>query len=96
MKCIFPVVSGYDDYLDRFYSTSGAMKLGNRLLWMAANMRASGFTPPNFSAYTSHLPLRDADRIATGQRTALFQNAVEIPRMTASGSRCAPGNSLRK
>ncbi|MBL8232079.1 MAG: CocE/NonD family hydrolase [Bryobacterales bacterium] len=79
LKCIFPVVSGYDDYLDRFYSTGGAMKLGNRLLWMAANMRAAGFTPPNFSAYTSHLPLRDADRIATGQRTTLFQNAVEHP-----------------
>lgn len=79
LKCIFPVVSGYDDYSDRFYSTGGAMKLGNRLLWMASNMRATGYAPPDFSIYTAHLPLRDADRVATGQRTSLFQNAVEHP-----------------
>jgi putative CocE/NonD family hydrolase len=79
LKCIFPVVSGYDDYLDRFYSKGGAMKLGNRLLWMASNMKAAGYTPPDFAVYTAHLPLRDADRIATGRRTALFQNAIEHP-----------------
>jgi hypothetical protein len=79
LKCLFPVVSGYDDYLDRFYSRGGAMKLGNRLLWMASNMKAAGYEPPGFSVYTAHLPLRDADRIATGRRTALFQNATEHP-----------------
>src|ERR1017187_8943916 len=35
LKAIFPVVSGSDDYRDRFYSPGGAMKLGPRLEWMA-------------------------------------------------------------
>ena len=43
LKAIFPVVSGDDDYRDRFYSTGGAMKLGNRLEWMAENLKAPGY-----------------------------------------------------
>jgi len=39
LKAIFPVVSGYDDYRDRFYSTGGAVKLGNRLEWMSENLK---------------------------------------------------------
>src|SRR5947209_5998433 len=46
LKAISPVVSGYDDYRDRFYSPGGAVKLGNRLLWMSLNLRAPGFKPP--------------------------------------------------
>ena len=41
LKAIFPVVSGSDDYFDRYYSPGGAMKLGHRLLWMSLNL-----TPP--------------------------------------------------
>ncbi len=44
LKAIFPVVSGYDDYRDRFYSTGGAMKLGNRLEWMSENLREPGLS----------------------------------------------------
>ena len=47
LKAIFPVVSGYDDYRDRYYSTGGALKLGNRLEWMSENLRAPGL-PPGF------------------------------------------------
>ena len=50
----FPVVSGDDDYRDRFYSPGGAMKLGHRLLWLADNMRARGFVPPDFKTYVAH------------------------------------------
>ncbi|MCS7025862.1 MAG: CocE/NonD family hydrolase [Bryobacteraceae bacterium] len=79
LKCIFPVVSGYDDYFDRFYSTGGAMRLGHRLMWLAANLRAPAYAPPNFWVYVTHLPLREADRLATGQGSELFQTALDHP-----------------
>ncbi len=79
LKAIFPVVSGYDDYLDRFGSTGGALKLGNRLLWMSANLKARGFKPPDFSLFVNTLPVVDADLAATGQRVAMFQTALAHP-----------------
>ncbi|MFB3830013.1 MAG: CocE/NonD family hydrolase [Bryobacteraceae bacterium] len=78
LKAIFPWVSGCDDYRDRFYSTGGAMKLGNRLLWMSQNLRAPGFVP-DFRKFVWHLPLRTADRAATGQTSDMFQQALDHP-----------------
>src|SRR5450755_3174272 len=51
LKAIFPTVSGFDDYLDRFYSPGGASKLGHRLLWLSENLSAPAFIKPPFSAY---------------------------------------------
>lgn len=79
LKCIFPVVSGYDDYRDRLYSTGGAMKLGNRLLWMASNMRVPGYTPPDFNLFVRALPVQAADLAATGQSVKMYQEAIEHP-----------------
>ncbi|MFN7939520.1 MAG: CocE/NonD family hydrolase [Bryobacteraceae bacterium] len=79
LKCIFPVVSGYDDYRDRLYSHGGAMKIGNRLLWMASNMRVAGYTPPDFRLFVRALPVQAADLAATGQRVKMFQEAIEHP-----------------
>jgi len=78
LKAIFPVVSGCDDYRDRFYSPGGAMKLGQRLLWMSENLRAARFHP-DFSKFVLHLPLRTADVAATGQVSDMFQVAVAHP-----------------
>lgn len=78
LKAIFPVVSGYDDYRDRFYSTGGAMKLGNRLLWMSENMKVPQFRP-DFSRFVLHLPLRSADQAATGAIQPMFQDAIRHP-----------------
>lgn len=78
LKAIFPVVSGYDDYRDRFYSPGGAMKLGHRLLWMSDNLKVPGFIP-NFAEYIWHLPLRTSDIAATGQRSEMYQKAVSHP-----------------
>ena len=78
LKAIFPSVSGCDDYRDRFYSPGGAMKLGQRLLWMSENMRAPGFHP-DFAKFVLHLPLRTADVAATGQTSSMFQEAVQHP-----------------
>jgi len=79
LKAISPVVSGSDDYLDRFYSTGGAFQVGHRLLWMVENMRAPGFTAPEFDRYVRVLPLRRADLAATGQRCDMFQKALDHP-----------------
>ncbi|HLN01332.1 MAG TPA: CocE/NonD family hydrolase [Bryobacteraceae bacterium] len=79
LKAIAPVVSGSDDYRDRYYSTGGAMQLGHRLLWISENLRAPGFVPLDFSSYVRTLPLRRADLAATGQRSDIFQKALDHP-----------------
>ena len=79
LKAISPVVSGYDDYRDRFYSTGGAMKLGHRLLWLRENLRAPGYKPPEFDRFVLHLPIRTADRAATGQTLAVWQQSLDHP-----------------
>ncbi len=78
LKAIFPSVSGCDDYLDRFYSPGGALKLGQRLLWMSENLRAPRFHP-DFAGFVLHLPLRTSDLAATGQTSAMFQEAIAHP-----------------
>ncbi len=78
LKAIFPVVSGDDDYRDRFYSAGGAMKLGNRLQWMSENLKTPGYHP-DFSKFVLHLPLRTADVAATGRPSDMYQEAVAHP-----------------
>jgi uncharacterized protein len=78
LKAMFVVVSGDDDYRDRFYSSGGAMKLGNRLEWMAENLKIAEYRP-DFSKYTLHLPLKTADIAATGRSSSMFQQAVSHP-----------------
>jgi putative CocE/NonD family hydrolase len=79
LKAICPVVSGDDDYTDRFYSTGGATKLGHRLSWMSQNLPAAGFERPPFADYIGHLPVRTADRAATGQTIGFYQQALNHP-----------------
>jgi uncharacterized protein len=79
LKAIFPYVAGDDDYRDRFYSTGGAMKLGNRLLWFAENMRAPRFVPPDFRSYVLALPLSGADVAATGHRLDAWRSVAGHP-----------------
>ena len=78
LKAIFPVVSGGDDYLDRFYSTGGALKLGHRLEWLAENRRAPGYEP-DFNQFIWHLPLRTADVAATGKPESEWSEAMANP-----------------
>jgi uncharacterized protein len=78
LKAIFPVVSGSDDYLDRFYSSGGAMKLGHRLGWMSENLQAPGFHP-DFAKFVLHLPLRTSDIAATGWTTQLWRDVTAHP-----------------
>ena len=78
LKAIFPVVSGDDDYRDRYYSRGGAVKLGHRLEWMAENLRVPGYHP-DFNRFIWHLPLRTADVWATGQVSEAYQEAMRHP-----------------
>ncbi|HVT92591.1 MAG TPA: CocE/NonD family hydrolase [Bryobacteraceae bacterium] len=78
LKAIFPAVSGSDPYRDRFYSPGGALKLGHRLAWFAENLSAPGFHA-SFGSYTRHLPLRTADRAATGRTLEVFQKVLSHP-----------------
>jgi putative CocE/NonD family hydrolase len=79
LKAIFPVVSGSDDYLDRFYSTGGAMKLGHRLLWLSENLTPAGVPKPKFGSYIGHLPLRTSDTAAATRTLSLYQTVLEHP-----------------
>jgi putative CocE/NonD family hydrolase len=78
LKAIFPVVSGDDDYRDRFYSPGGAMKLGHRLLWISENLKAPGYHT-DFQKYVLHLPLRTSDVAATGWATGLYRDIAAHP-----------------
>ena len=78
LKAIFPVVSGNDDYRDRYYSTGGALKLGHRLNWMAENLRAPGYYQ-DFSQFVLHLPVRSADLAALGWVSPMYQEVMEHP-----------------
>ena len=79
LKAIFPVVSGSDEYFDRYYSEGGAMKLGHRLLWMSLNLTPPGNAKPKFSDYIYHLPLRTVDRSATHRTLGFYQTILNHP-----------------
>jgi uncharacterized protein len=79
LKAIFPVVSGSDEYRDRYYSTGGALKLGHRLLWLSQNLTAPGAAKPKFNDYINHLPLRTIDRAATRQTLGFYQTVLNHP-----------------
>jgi uncharacterized protein len=76
---ISPMNSGDDEYLDRFYSVGGALKLGHRLLWVAQNFRAPGQRPPPFGDYIFHLPLMTADVAALGTPQPIWRTALSHP-----------------
>jgi uncharacterized protein len=76
---ISPMCSGDDEYLDRFYSTGGALKLGHRLLWLAQNLTPPAQVRPIFSGYIWHLPERTADVAAMGIVLPQWRTALEHP-----------------
>ena len=82
LKAIFPVVSGSDDYRDRYYSTGGAMKLGNRLQWMSENLRAPGYHT-DFDKFVLHLPTRTSDITALGWTSMMYQEVIAHPTFDA-------------
>ncbi len=76
---ISPMCSGDDDYLDRFYSSGGALQVAHRLLWLAENLTPPSHVRPVLANYIGHLPLRTADLAATGMILPLWRTAVDHP-----------------
>jgi hypothetical protein len=79
LKAVAVAVAGGDEYLDRFYSPGGALRLAHRTRWIAEN-----YTPPNsavadFRKTNLWLPLRTADIAAAGRRLDFWRAAVEHP-----------------
>jgi uncharacterized protein len=76
---ISPMCSGDDEYLDRFYSTGGALQVGHRLLWLAENLTPPSHVKPLFQSYINHVPLRTADIMATGEVLPAWRTALAHP-----------------
>ena len=88
LKAIFPVVSGCDDYLDRFYSPGGAMKLGHRLLWLSENLRAQGSAARGFQlVYQSPAAAHLGQGRHRPDRVPLYQTALESSRLRPASGR---------
>ena len=79
LRAIFPVVAGNDEYLDRFYSRGGALKIGHRMQWMAENVALPRHPRPPFATFIEHLPLRTMDRLVTGQTVGFYQESLNHP-----------------
>jgi uncharacterized protein len=76
---ISPMCAGDDEYLDRFYSPGGALKLGHRLLWLAQNLTPPSKVRPVFTGYIWHLPERTDDIAAMGVTLPLWRSALDHP-----------------
>lgn len=79
LKAIAVSVAGGDEYLDRFYSSGGALRLAHRIRWITEN-----FSPPDkpvadFKKVIHWLPLSTADLAATGGRIDFWRRALEHP-----------------
>ena len=79
LKAIAPGVSGNDEFLDRYYSPGGAYRIGQRLLWIAENLRPPSFPFPQFEHLVEVMPLRAADRAATGRAIDFYQESLDHP-----------------
>ncbi len=79
LRAISPVNSGNDEYVDRFYSAGGALKLGHRLLWVSQNFTPPAQVIPQFRSYIFHLPLRTADLPAIGMPSPIWRAALSHP-----------------
>jgi hypothetical protein len=79
LLAIFPLVSGDDEYLDRYYSPGGALKLGHRLVWLSENLTPRGEQHPPFKSYIRHLPLTTSDVAATTQKLQMWRAPLSHP-----------------
>jgi putative CocE/NonD family hydrolase len=71
--------SGDDEYTDRFYSRGGALQAAHRLSWLAENLTPPSHVRPLFSSYITHLPLIEADVLATGVVLLPWRTALAHP-----------------
>ncbi len=79
LKAIAPSVSGGDEYFDRYYSRGGGFRLSHRLRWLAENFKPPQTPVRDFQKTVTYLPLRRADRFATGRTLRFYQGAMNHP-----------------
>ncbi|MBV9296500.1 MAG: CocE/NonD family hydrolase [Acidobacteriaceae bacterium] len=79
LAAISAMNSGDDEYLDRFYSTGGALQAAHRLRWLVQNLIPPPQVRPLFDTYIRHLPLRTADLAATGVILPRWRTAIDHP-----------------
>lgn len=79
LKALAVAVAGGDEYLDRFYSPGGALRLAHRTRWMAENYTPPGRPVADFRKTVLWLPLRTADIAATGSRVEFWRAAMDHP-----------------
>lgn len=79
LLAIFPLLSGDDEYTDRYYSPGGALQLGHRLVWLSENLTPRGRIRPSFETYIRHLPLTTADVAATTTKLQLWRVPINHP-----------------
>lgn len=84
---IFPAVSGDDEYMDRFYSTGGAVQLGHRLVWLSENLAPRGIRRPQFQDDINHRPLKTADLAATTLKLDMWRTPMSHPSYDSFWSR---------
>ncbi len=77
LMAIFPLVSGDDEYMDRYYSPGGALKLGHRLIWLSENLTPKGIRTPAYDSYIHHLPLKSSDIVATTRPVDMWRIPLE-------------------
>ena len=79
LDAISPMSSGDDEYLDRYYSSGGALKLAHRLVWLVQNVAPKSQARTAFRSYIDHLPVRTVDAQAVGVPLLLWRGALNHP-----------------
>lgn len=92
---ISPMCAGDDEYEDRFYSQGGALQIGHRLLWLAENLTPPSHVRPLFGSYVTHLPLKNADILATGVMLPQWRTALAHPSRDAYWKRLSIRERIR-
>jgi hypothetical protein len=79
LVAISSLCSGDDEYLDRYYSSGGALQIAHRLSWLAENLTPPSQVRPLFSSYIDHIPIASADIAATGLVLPAWRTALAHP-----------------
>ncbi len=79
LKALAVSVAGGDEYMDRFYSPGGALRLAHRIRWIAENFSPPAKPVSDFRKTVHWLPLQTADLAATGAQISFWRRALEHP-----------------
>lgn len=79
LKALAVAVAGGDEYLDRFYSPGGALRMAHRTRWIAENYIPATGVVADFRKTNLWLPLRTADIAMAGRRLEFWRAALDHP-----------------